>query len=118
MINNTLEDCEFYQFVYDTFTCGIICGLQHPIEWAINIHRTPGVSFKPEFYQSVEKHLPRFLCLLYELFNMDPPRTAKNVLQMCDQHYQHNTFCQGYFDFLEPQIDQYILKGENNGNRR
>ena len=114
MINNTLEDCEFYQFVYDTFTCGIICGLQHPIEWAINIHRTPGVSFKPEFYQSVEKHLPRFLCLLYELFNMDPPRTAKNVLQMCDQHYQHNTLCQRYFDFLENQINMYI-KGNLNG---
>jgi hypothetical protein len=27
---------------------------------------------------------------------------------MCDLHFQDNTFCQGYFEFLESQIDQYI----------
>ena len=107
MIKN---DNDYLQFFYDTVLTGIICGLEHPIEWIVNADRIPGGTLEGDYYKWIEKHTSRFLYEMYEIYHYEPPKCAKDVLDWCDDHYKHNTMCQKYFNHLESKIQEYIDK--------
>ena len=98
----------YLRFFHFAVTGGIICGLDHPIEWAINAYRTPGGTLSADYYRDARKHLPRFLCEMYRDLNMREPETADEVLAWCDEHYRKDHLCRGFFGFLKEEIDGYL----------
>ena len=103
---------DYYKFCYFMMMTGIACGLNHPIEWAVNAHRTPGGILGEEYYRKCEEYLPKFLVDVYDSIFLRPPESADDVLKMCDDHYKNNQFCIGYFEFLRDRIDSEIRKEE------
>jgi len=103
-----MKENKYYKFFHSTVLGGIICGIDHPIEWIINAHRTPGGNLTPEYYQEVEKYVPRFLVEIFESLFMRSPDSATEVLEMCDNHYPEGHLCRGYFNFLKPDIEKYL----------
>jgi len=116
---------DYYKFFHSTVLGGIACGLNHPVEWIINAHRTPGGTLTPAYYWKVEKHVPRFLVEIFKsLFLRLPdsasevlemcdlflrlPDSASEVLEMCDNHYPKGHLCRGYFNFLKVDIEEYL----------
>lgn len=98
----------YLEVFHDIVTGGICCGLQYPIEWAVNAHRVPGGSLTLDYYQELDKYLPQYL---YEMFMWDcctEVKSAQEILDWCDNWYKNNTFCQGYFNYLKDDIDKYI----------
>jgi hypothetical protein len=115
MIIDSIENIEYYKFFYSTVTAGICCGLGHPIEWIINIHRTPGGTLGDNYYKTVETHVPRFLYELFQNLYLEDPEDADDIIKMCNSHYKNspNQFCNYYFAFLIPQIQKYIESKNN-----
>lgn len=91
-------------------TSGITCGLDHPIEWAINAWRTPGGTLSEAYYQEMRAHLPRFLVEMYQTQGPGTESaTARDILQWVEGHYSDDRF-NGFFDFLTDEITA-ALKG-------
>lgn len=91
-------------------TSGITCGLDHPIEWAINAWRTPGGTFPDSYYVEMAAYLPRFLV---EFFQAQGPgaesATAKDILQWVEAHYPDGRF-DGFFDCLADRITAVLVE--------
>ena len=104
------KDEEYYKFFYGAVLSGIASGLRYPVEWLINIHRVPGGSMTPEYYQEVERYIPRALIDIYETLHLELPRSADEVLKMCDSHYSEGHLCRGYFEFLKHDIERCLKK--------
>ena len=100
----------YYRFFRNTVLCGIACSLEHPVEWLINIHRVPGGSMTTEYYQEVERHIPRALIDIFEALHLELPRNADEILEMCDSHYPEGHLCRGYFEFLRQDIEECLEK--------
>jgi hypothetical protein len=98
----------YLRFFHFAVTGGIICGLDHPIEWAINAYRTPGFTPSPDHYRDARKHLPQFLCEMFRNLNMREPESADEVLTWCDEHYPEGHLARRYFEFLKPEITGYL----------
>ena len=101
-------DCGYYKFFYEAVTAGIACGLSHPVEWMVNIHRLPGGSMHPDYYKTIESYLPRALVDIFKNSNMRLPKNADEILNMCNLHYPEGHICRGYFDFLGKEIEKYV----------
>jgi len=99
---------DYYKFFHYTVTLGLGCGLDHPVEWIINAHRTPRGTLTPTYYWKVEKYVPRFLVEIFESLFMRSPDSATEVLEMCNNHYPEGHLCRGYFNFLKPNIEEYL----------
>jgi len=99
---------DYYKFFHSTVLGGIACGLNHPVEWIINAHRTPGGTLTPAYYWKVEKHVPRFLVEIFKSLFLRLPDSASEVLEMCDNHYPKGHLCRGYFNFLKVDIERYL----------
>jgi len=88
---------------------GLTCGLEGPVQWAMQAHRTPGGSFLPSYYVEIEKHLPRFLSEMYEARYCAKAKTADEVLDWCNEGYEDGEFTmRGYFEFLREAIAQHL----------
>ena len=103
-------DVEYLQMFHWIVTDGLICDLTHPVEWAINAHRTPGGVLNIEYYEKLDKHLPRYLVERCEDFYCEHMESAEKVLKWCDEHYENGTnkMCLGYFEYLKPKIKEFI----------
>lgn len=99
---------DYYRFFHSTVLDGITYGLNHPIEWIINTHRTPGGTLTPAYYRGVEKHTPRFLVDIFKSLFLSRPNNATELLNMCDNYYPEGHLCRGYFSFLKPDIEKYL----------
>jgi len=106
--SSAFGDSAYNRFFVSAVKTGWLCGLLHPVEIAINAHRTPGGTLSEEYYRTVEKHLPRFLCEVYEDVLTRTPESAEDVLEFCDSHYHQGHLCRGYFDFLRDDIQKYV----------
>lgn len=85
-------------------TSGITCGLDHPIEWAINAWRTPGGTLGDAYYEEMRAHLPRFLVEMYQTQGPGTESaTAWDILRWVETHYSDGRF-NGFFDFLTDEI--------------
>lgn len=102
------EELAYLRFFHFAVTAGIICGLDHPIEWAINAYRTPGGTLSGDHYRDARKHLPRFLCEMFEDLNQKEPEGTDEVLAWCDEHYREGHLARGFFGFLRPEVDRYL----------
>lgn len=103
----------YYKFFHSIVLNGIMCGLDHPVEWIINAHRTPGGTLPLDYYQKVEKYVPRFLVEIFESLFLRLPTNATEVLEMCDNHYSEGHLCRGYFNFLKTDIEEYLRRIQN-----
>jgi len=106
---------DYYKFFHFTVTLGLECGLTHPVEWAINVHRTPGGTLSSDYYKKVNRYLPRYLVEIFKCFYLRCPENADEVLKMCDDHYPEGHMCKGYFSALKSEIEKYI-KENKDGN--
>lgn len=102
------DDVEYLSTFHAIVAVGLTCGLEHPVGWAINAHRVPGGSLPEDYYERMERHLPRYLCEMYELLNMETPTTTRQVLDWCDSLYPEGHLMRGYFAFLTPSLVAYL----------
>lgn len=101
---------KYLQFYHWVVSSGIACGLNHPIEWAVNAWRTPGASFDEDYYRNAREFLPRFLCEMYSDENIGFPKSADEVLKWCNDHYDKNPMCQDFFEFIRDRIEDEMAK--------
>lgn len=95
----------YLEFFRSVVTAGLICGLDNPIEWAVNAHR--GGSLTNDFVE-VNRHMPEFLFDMFEVACLRNPKYAQEVLDFVNSRYPSQHLAHGYFDFLKPQIQAYI----------
>jgi len=117
-MNETDNIEEYLEFYHWTVSGGLICGLDHPIEWAVNAIRTPGATFTEDYYKRANKLMPQYLYEMYAAINCGSPMSAQDVLEWCDDHYKQNKMCQGFFDYLEKDIQEHISKQRRIDTRR
>lgn len=76
--------------------------------WLIQAHRTPGGTLSDEYYKGVREYTPRYLVEMFDCMLMRTPESAEDVLKWTDNHYRKNTYCRGFFNGWEDQIQQAI----------
>lgn len=102
------KDFEYLRFFHEVVTMGVICGLQHPIEWAVNASRSCVNVLPEECQRYTDEHMPRFLCEMYQHCTFETATTAEEIFEWIDSCYEKNTMCKGYFLFLKEEIDKHI----------
>ncbi|MCD6262328.1 MAG: hypothetical protein J7J52_04830 [Deltaproteobacteria bacterium] len=100
----------YHEFFHYAVLAGIASGLQHPVDWLVYVHRMPEENMTPEYYQEVERFLPRLLIDFFGSLNLRLPTNADEVLRMCDKHYPKGHLCRGYFTFLRQDIEKEIKR--------
>lgn len=79
-------------------TSGLTCGLDHPIEWAVNAVRTPGGTLSDDYYTRMRESVPRFLTEMYEAIELEEAAPWSKVQEWVNHYYQPDHPCQGFFD--------------------
>ena len=102
------KDFEYLRFFHEVVTLGVICGLQHPIEWAVSSDRSCVDVLPGECQHYTNEHMPRFLCEMYQHCTFEIATTAEEIFEWVDKCYEKNPMCKGYFLFLKEGIDKYI----------
>jgi hypothetical protein len=104
MKHSDIEYLFFYHWVVST---GIVCGLEHPLEWALNALRTPGGTLSEEEQAKTRKYLPVFLVEMFEDFYQKNAESSKEILDWFRGHYKTTIF-EHYFDSFQDPIDKVI----------
>lgn len=100
-------DPVYLQHFYSVVVGGIVCGLQHPIEWVANHLRSLGL-YPPEKTAEIEEACVLMLCEFFEFDHIRPPENGAEVVQYVNQHYHPKHLCHGMFDEWQPAFDAYI----------
>jgi hypothetical protein len=109
----TKEDQDYLKAFESIVTMGLVCGLTHPIEWAVNADRTPGGTLTDEYYEAMAKAIPRFLVESFAMLTgmyREGRVTKDDVLDWVDEHYKDNELCRGYFrtPFWESRLESAV----------
>ena len=92
---------EYLRTFHWIVTSGIVCGLDHPIEWAVNALRTPGATLEEDYYERMYHHLPRFLVEMFEAEHCRESESIEELRSWCDNHYPEGHLCRGFFSDME-----------------
>jgi hypothetical protein len=103
-----MTDADYFKEFHWIVTVGVGCGLEHPLEWAVQALRTPGGTLSPEYYATMEAVMPRFLVEMYEATYNEPPLLADDVLAWSDEHFKENDMMRGFFKYLRDDIAAFI----------
>ena len=96
----------YFEYFHSVVMMGWICGLQHPIAWAIQADRVAS-QLDDVYREGNSRHISRFLVEFYEDSPREQPTTAGDVLDWINTYYPEKHI-NGYFDFLANDIAAYL----------
>jgi len=93
-------------------TAGWLCGLQHPVEWAMQAWRTPGGTMGDDYYEEMKVVLPRLLCEFFEAERQQEP-TVDLVKEWMEDHYIVNDYAKEWcIRQLLPLVAKYLEESD------
>jgi hypothetical protein len=82
-------DSVYTKHFYNMVTCGIVCGLDHPIEWLLNYDRCIGESY--DKYGEVSEFIILASHDLYQVTHEMLKSTQEDVDKWVDEFYHNDT---------------------------
>ena len=101
-------ELDYLKFFHWVTLMGITCGMENTVQNAIQAWRTPGASLNDEYYESISKHIPRYLCECWEADHLAKPVTVDEVIEWADKG--SNDMMVGFFDPWREAIEAITSK--------